>query len=116
MDDVPIRRPRPRIVTTRAYARMYTTFTTAAEMKRRDDDGLQRVTAQLDLFPVKPVIDVLDPRTIVGARTGVVHLVRVRARANDTPHLVYHDRHGWYCETHGPQCPTVRLAQEQVSL
>ena len=88
----------------------------ARSAKLKPDDTLLGVSTQLDLFPVTPVVDVLDPRAIVGAGTGVMHLVRVRPRANDTPHLVYHDRHGWYCETHGPQCPSVRLALDAVSL
>ncbi len=70
--------------------------------------------AQFDLFPVKPIIDVLDPRVIVGPRTGVEHLVRVRLRPNDAPHLIFHDRHGWYCESHGPTCHTVQLARDEI--
>jgi hypothetical protein len=69
---------------------------------------------QLDLFPVRPVIDVLDPRAVVGAHTGVEHLVRVRLRPNDAPHLIFHDRHGWYCESHGPTCHTVQLARDEI--
>jgi hypothetical protein len=69
---------------------------------------------QFDLFPVKPVVDVLDARAVVGPRTGVEHLVRVRLRPNDAPHLVFHDRHGWYCESHGPSCHAVTLAREEV--
>lgn len=69
---------------------------------------------QLDLFPVRPVVDVLDPRAVVGAQTGVEHLVRVRLRPNDAPHLIFHDRHGWYCESHGPACHTVQLARDEV--
>lgn len=69
---------------------------------------------QLDLFPVRPVIDVLDPRVVVGAQTGVEHLVRVRLRPNDAAHLIFHDRHGWYCESHGPACHTVQLAREEI--
>lgn len=69
---------------------------------------------QFDLFPVKPVVDVLDARAVVGPRTGVEHLVRVRLRPNDAPHLIFHDRHGWYCEAHGPTCHTVTLAREEV--
>jgi len=69
---------------------------------------------QLDLFPVRPVVDVLDPRTVVGAQTGVEHLVRVRLRPNDAPHLIFHDRHGWYCESHGATCHTVQLARDEV--
>jgi len=70
--------------------------------------------SQLDLFPVKPVVDVLDAKAIVGPRTGVEHLVRVRPRPDDAPHLVYHDRHGWYCEAHGPACHAVILARDEV--
>jgi hypothetical protein len=69
---------------------------------------------QFDLFPVKPVVDVLDARAVVGPRTGVEHLVRVRLRPNDAPHLVFHDRHGWYCEAHGPSCHAVTLARDEV--
>ncbi len=78
-------------------------------------DASLTASPQLDLFPVAPVVDVLDPRTVVGTRTGVEHLVRVRSRANDAPHLVFHDRHGWYCEAHGPQCAAVKLARDAVS-
>ena len=70
---------------------------------------------QLDLLPVKPVVDVLDARAVVGPRTAVEHLVRVRLRPNDTPHLVFHDRHGWYCEAHGPTCHATILARDEVA-
>lgn len=88
----------------------------ARSRKVKLDDTSLGVSSQLDFFPVTPVVDVLDPRAVVGARTAVEHLVRVRPRANDTPHLVFHDRHGWYCETHGAHCPAVKLAQDAVSL
>lgn len=78
------------------------------------DDLLAVVPTQLDLFPVKPVVDVLDAKAVVGPRTGVEHLVRVRLRPNDAPHLIFHDRHGWYCEAHGPSCHAVVLAREEV--
>lgn len=78
------------------------------------DEIAMHASTQLDLFPVTPVVEVLDPREVVGVRTGVEHLVRVRPRPSDAPHLVFHDRHGWYCEQHGPQCATVRLARDAV--
>lgn len=92
---------------------------TPAKRTRASAAGLADAKAaiappQFDLFPVRPVVDVLDPRTIVGAQTGVVHLVRVRLRPNDAPHLVFHDRHGWYCESHGPTCHTVQLARDEI--
>jgi hypothetical protein len=83
---------------------------------RRARGGSTPATAtpavQIDLFPEKPVVDVLDPRANVGPRTGVLALVRVRVRASEAPHLVFHDRHGWYCEAHGPTCPSVGIARE----
>jgi hypothetical protein len=82
--------------------------------RRADDDAQVVAPTQLDLFPVTPVVDVLDARSVVGPRTGVEHLVRVRLRPNDAPHLVFHDRHGWYCEAHGPGCRAVMLAQHEV--
>ena len=82
--------------------------------RSNNDDKSLSTPTQLDLFPVAPVVEVLDPRSVVGARTGVEHLVRVRPRPTDAPHLVFHDRHGWYCEQHGPQCAAVRLARDAV--
>lgn len=70
---------------------------------------------QIDLFPIKPIVEVLDPRKVVGESTSVEHLVRVKFRPSDAPHLVFHDRHGWYCESHGPACASVKLAQEAAS-
>lgn len=70
---------------------------------------------QIELFPETPVVESLDPRANVGPRTGVLALVRVRIRASEAPHLVFHDRHGWYCETHGPTCPAVPIAREATS-
>ena len=67
---------------------------------------------QIDLFPIKPIVEVLDPRKVVGESTSVQHLVRVKFRPSDAPHLVFHDRHGWYCESHGPACASVKLAQD----
>lgn len=67
---------------------------------------------QTDLFPEQPVIDDLDPRTTVGPRTGVLALMRVVLRSTEAPHMVFHDRHGWYCEEHGPTCAAVGVARD----
>ena len=50
----------------------------------------------------------LDPQAACGAGTTVMQLFRVDDRASDaaTTHLVFFDRHGWYCE-HGRDCPAV---------
>jgi hypothetical protein len=69
---------------------------------------------QIDLFPERPSVERLDPRANVGPRTGVEALVRVRLRAVEAPHLVFHDRHGWYCEAHGATCPAVAVARAEA--
>lgn len=69
------------------------------------------VESQLDLFPVPPVVELLDPRTAIGSHTNVQRLIRVRLRPDAAPHLVFLDRHGWYCEVHGSTCEAVRIAR-----
>jgi hypothetical protein len=60
----------------------------------------------------KPAEDVrirqLDPQAVCGPRTQVQQLFRVQDLLDGKPtvHLVYFDRHGWYCE-HGPTCRAV---------
>ena len=53
-------------------------------------------------------ITALDPFERCGPRTSVVHLYRVVERRGDesSVHLVFFDRHGWYCE-HGQACRAV---------
>jgi hypothetical protein len=70
---------------------------------------------QFDLFPIIPLVEKLDPKRVVGAKTAVLDLVRVRFRPSEPPHLVFHDRHGWYCEAHGVNCIAVRVAQGKES-
>ena len=70
---------------------------------------------QLDLFPVRPEVEVLEARALVGPRTGVEHLVRVRWQPEPATHLVFHDRHGWYCQEHGPECRAVPVARDAVA-
>ena len=50
----------------------------------------------------------LDPQAACGAGTTVMQLFRVDDMASEsaTTHLVFFDRHGWYCE-HGRECPAV---------
>jgi hypothetical protein len=50
----------------------------------------------------------LDPQAACGAGTTVMQLFRVDDMASEsaTTHLVFFDRHGWYCE-HGRDCPAV---------
>ena len=62
----------------------------------------------------KFVVTQLDPRKKCGAGTSVQQLFRISEESVDgvvRSHLVFLDRHGWYCE-HGRECPAVRHAQK----
>jgi len=50
----------------------------------------------------------MDPLDKCGKGTTVTQLFRVEERLDESTihHLVFFDRHGWYCE-HGPQCGAV---------
>lgn len=60
----------------------------------------------------------LDPLAKCGSGTSVQFLYRVDELLDGAPtaHLVFFDRHGWYCE-HGRNCPAVadvrRLGRQQ---
>ena len=69
--------------------------------------------------PVRSVkIRELDPLAKCGSGTSVQRLYRVDELLDGAPtaHLVFFDRHGWYCE-HGRNCPAVtdvrRLGRQQ---
>lgn len=56
----------------------------------------------------------LDPILKCGQETSVQFLYRVIERREGQPatnHLVFFDRHGWYCE-HGPTCTAVAHAKK----
>jgi hypothetical protein len=68
-------------------------------------------------LPPAPVVRVavkaLDPLRKCGLGTTVQLLYRVDETVDgrSTPHLVFFDRHGWYCE-HGRNCPAVGHARK----
>ena len=57
----------------------------------------------------------LDPVRKCGPRTSVERLIRVveKRDAGVVNHLVFFDRHGWYCE-HGRACPAVAPARKHA--
>lgn len=59
----------------------------------------------------------LDPRSQCGEGTTVMQLFRVDDLPEDTErvHMVFHDRHGWYCE-HGRECPAVAAVRRHQRL
>jgi hypothetical protein len=62
---------------------------------------------------VKIGVRALDPLRKCGPNTTVELLYRVDEMVDgrSTPHLVFFDRHGWYCE-HGRTCPAVGHAKK----
>jgi hypothetical protein len=55
----------------------------------------------------------MDPIEKCGKGTSVTRMYRVEERLDQTRinHLVFFDRHGWYCE-HGKQCSVVKDVQK----
>jgi hypothetical protein len=63
---------------------------------------------------VRVTVRELDPQRKCGAGTSVQMLFRVdeMVEGRASAHLVFFDRHGWYCE-HGRSCPAVAHARKQ---
>jgi hypothetical protein len=70
---------------------------------------------QLEFFPEKRYVDVVDPRAAIGPDTRVSELFHVRYGETRQVHQIYHDRHGWYCAEHGPRCGAVSDAVEAAA-
>ncbi len=73
-------------------------------------------TAPTELMRIRE----LDPQAACGQGTTVMQLFRVDDLpfGDETTHLVFFDRHGWYC-AHGRECPAVaavRKRYKQVTL
>lgn len=66
-----------------------------------------RTTPSID-EPREVKVRELVPEKVCGPRTRVQQVFRVEERRNGSSqtHLVFNDRHGWYCE-HGTDCPAV---------
>jgi hypothetical protein len=62
---------------------------------------------------VRVAVRSLDPFEKCGPNTSVQLLYRVdeSVEGRSTPHLVFFDHHGWYCE-HGRTCPAVGHAKK----
>ena len=77
--------------------------------KRRKGGGRSRSGEVSRTVRIKP----MDPERMCGAGTSVTRLFKVEERLDQTRthHLVFFDRHGWYCE-HGKQCGAVKDVQK----
>ncbi len=73
--------------------------------------ALARRTAPVPV--VRVAVKALEPQAKCGTGTSVQHLLRVDETVDGrtTAHLVFFDRHGWYCE-HGRNCPAVAHARK----
>ena len=79
--------------------------------KARTKGGKTRAAAAPPV--VRVAVKPLEPQAKCGAGTSVQYLFRVDETVDGrtTTHLVFYDRHGWYCE-HGRNCPAVGHAKK----
>ena len=85
-----------------------------SKAKRAGQRALAVVRGRPTRAPVVRVaVKTLDPLRKCGPNTTVQFLYRVDEQVDgrSTPHLVFFDRHGWYCE-HGRSCPAVGHARK----
>jgi hypothetical protein len=73
----------------------------------------RRIVKPLPLPVIRVAVRELDPQRKCGEGTSVQFLYRVDETVDGraTAHLVFFDRHGWYCE-HGRTCPAVAHARK----
>jgi hypothetical protein len=86
--------------------------TTVAKRKKAAGAARKKTAprqADEEVFSVRA----LDPQKKCGPGTSVQEMYRVDEQAGSgrTLHLVFFDRHGWYCE-HGRNCPAVGHARK----
>ena len=100
----------------------------AKAKKRVAPKGAKQVkgrTATAVAAPVTPALTIreLDPVRVCGDRTSVTQLFRVdetlvptgKAAGSRQVHLVFNDRHGWYCE-HGRSCHAVSAVMRHAGI
>jgi hypothetical protein len=83
--------------------------------KKGKGNAPRKVAKAMDTMGAKSVVAIrpLDPLRKCGPSTSVQLLYRVDESVDGrkTSHLVFFDRHGWYCE-HGRTCPAVAHARK----
>ena len=83
--------------------------------KKRSKTPAARKPAKATPAVAKTMVAIkeLDPQQKCGSGTSVQFLYRVDELVDGkrTPHLVFYDHHGWYCE-HGRTCPAVGHAKK----
>ena len=76
----------------------------------------KRAPKEAAASPTRFAVRALDPARKCGSGTTVQLLFRLDEREDGgrtRTHLVFFDRHGWYCE-HGRECLAVRHAQREA--
>ncbi|HEX6316602.1 MAG TPA: hypothetical protein VFZ73_17140 [Gemmatimonadaceae bacterium] len=68
--------------------------------------------SQFDLFPERVIIEPVEARAAAGERSRVKSVFIVQFERTPGRHQVFHDRHGWYCAEHGPECRAIEAARE----
>jgi hypothetical protein len=98
--------------TTRTAAKTAKSVTTKIVKKAKTRARLSLVRGRPEPT-VRVAVKALDPHRKCGPGTSVQALYRVDETVDgrSTPHLVFFDRHGWYCE-HGRTCPAVGHAKK----
>jgi hypothetical protein len=107
---------RGRRTTTKKASKRTATKTVKAKKARVKKRGLKVVRGRkaVSNAPVVTVaVKALDPLRKCGPNTTVQLMYRVDESVDGrrTAHLVFFDRHGWYCE-HGRTCPAVGHARK----
>jgi ATPase subunit of ABC transporter with duplicated ATPase domains len=87
--------------------------TKATSTSRVKSISKARAKARIKAPVVRVGVKALEPQAKCGAGTSVQYLFRVDETVDGrtTTHLVFFDRHGWYCE-HGRNCPAVGHAKK----
>ena len=96
-----------------------------ASAKKRAGAPKGKRVAKAAVAPPPPILQIrrLDPVRVCGDRTSVVQLFRVdeqamaigKAAGARQVHLVFNDRHGWYCE-HGRSCHAVSAVMRHAGI
>ena len=104
-------RTRKSTTTTRSKSKSKSMFRVKSISNARSKGPKARVQAPPPV--VRVAVKPLEPQAKCGAGTSVQYLFRVDETVDGrtTAHLVFYDRHGWYCE-HGRNCPAVGHAKK----
>lgn len=90
-----------------------TPMTTSSATRKSTRNATTKSSKDRPAPIVTVAVKELDPQRKCGLGTSVQFLYRVDESVDgrSTPHLVFFDRHGWYCE-HGRACPAVTHARK----